>query len=74
MHMGTFITQFLPFIEDILHVMDQHFQVDILLLDFSKAFNTVYHTSAYYLNFPITALMVHYLNGSVTGLPKEHRK
>ena len=37
------ITQLLPFIEDILHAMDQHFQVDILLLDFSKAFDTVPH-------------------------------
>ena len=37
------ITQLLPFIEDILHAMDQHFQVDILLLDFSKAFDMVPH-------------------------------
>ena len=37
------IIQLLPFIEDILHAMDQHFQVDILLLDISKAFDTVPH-------------------------------
>ena len=37
------ITQLLSFIEDILHAMDQHFQVDILLIDFSKVFDTVPH-------------------------------
>ena len=64
------ITQLLPFIEDILHAMDQHFQVDILLLDFSKAFDTVPHKRL----LSITGLMVHCLNGLGTGLPKEHRK
>ena len=36
-------TQLLPFVEDILRAMDQHFQIDLLLLDFSKAVDTVPH-------------------------------
>ena len=37
------VTQLLPFVEDILRAMNQHFQIDLLLLDFSKAFGTVPH-------------------------------
>ena len=33
----------LPLAEDILHTLDQRKQVDIILLDFAKAFNTVPH-------------------------------
>ena len=36
-------TQLLPFVEDISRAMDQHSQIDLLLLDFSKAFDTVPH-------------------------------
>ena len=61
------ITQLLPFIEDILHAMDQHFQVDILLLDFSKAFDTVSHKrllsklSYYGINGPLFEWIMNWL-------------
>ena len=32
-----------PFVEDISRAMDQHSQIDLLFLDFSKAFDTVLH-------------------------------
>ena len=36
-------TQLITVVEDILAAMDQRYQVDIILLDFSKAFDTVPH-------------------------------
>ena len=36
-------TQLIDFIENIQHAMDQQKQVDVILLDFSKAFDTVPH-------------------------------
>ena len=36
-------TQLIDFIENIQHAMDQQKQADLILLDFSKAFNTVSH-------------------------------
>ena len=36
-------TQLIAFIEDVSHALDHQKQVDIILLDFSKAFDTVPH-------------------------------
>ncbi len=36
-------TQLIDFIENVQHVMDQQKQVDLILLDFSKGFDTVPH-------------------------------
>jgi len=36
-------TQPISLVEDISHAMDRGFQTDIILLDFSKAFDTVPH-------------------------------
>ena len=36
-------TQLIAFIEDVSHALDHQKQVDIILLDFSKAFDTVSH-------------------------------
>ena len=36
-------TQLIAVIEDILYAMDHHQQVDLMLLDFCKAFDTVPH-------------------------------
>ena len=36
-------TQLILLIEDILRAMDQNYQVDLIMLDFSKAFDTVAH-------------------------------
>ena len=30
-------------VEDLLHVMDNHYQIDIILLDFTKAFDNIPH-------------------------------
>ena len=37
------VTQLITFIEDVSYALDHQKQVDIILLDFSKAFNTVPH-------------------------------
>ena len=50
-------TQLLPFIKDILQAMDSHFQVNLLLLDFSKAFDTVPH------KWLLSKLMYYGING-----------
>ena len=36
-------TQLMLLVEEILRTMDQHYQVDLIMLDFSKAFDTVAH-------------------------------
>jgi len=36
-------TQLILLVDEILRVMDQHYQVDLIMLDFSKAFDTVAH-------------------------------
>ena len=36
-------TQLILLVEDILKAMDSHHQVDLILLDFTKAFDTVPH-------------------------------
>ena len=36
-------TQLIDFIENVQHVMDHQKQVDLILLDFSKAFDTIPH-------------------------------
>ena len=36
-------TQFITLTEDVLHAVDHQKQVDIILLDFAKAFDTVPH-------------------------------
>ena len=36
-------TQLLLLVDEILRAMDQHHQVDLIMLDFSKAFDTVTH-------------------------------
>ena len=36
-------TQLISLVEDISHAMDNEFQTDVILLDFSKAFDTVPH-------------------------------
>ena len=37
------LTQIMLLTDDILKAMDSHYQVDLALLDFSKAFDTVAH-------------------------------
>ena len=41
-------TQLMYLVDDILKAMDFHYQVDLIMLDFSKAFNTVAHKLANY--------------------------
>jgi len=36
-------TQLISLVEDITYAMDNHFQVDIMLLDFAKAFDRIPH-------------------------------
>ena len=36
-------TQLILLVDEILRAMDQHYQVDLIMLDFSKAFDTVAH-------------------------------
>ena len=36
-------TQLILLVDDILRAMDQHYQVDLIMLDFSKAFDTIAH-------------------------------
>ena len=36
-------TQLISLIDDIAYAMDNHYQTDLILLDFSKAFDTVPH-------------------------------
>ena len=36
-------TQLISLIDDIIYAMDNHYQTDLILLDFSKAFDTVPH-------------------------------
>ena len=36
-------TQLISLIDDITYAMDNHYQTDLVLLDFSKAFDTVPH-------------------------------
>ena len=36
-------TQLILLVDDILRAMDQHYQVDLIMLDFSKALDTVAH-------------------------------
>ena len=37
-------TQLISLVEDLLHAMDNQHQIDIILLDFTKAFDKVPHT------------------------------
>ena len=37
------LTQLISLVEDLLHVMDNQYQIDIILLDFTKAFDKVPH-------------------------------
>ena len=37
-------TQLILLIDDFLRAMDQHYQVDLIMLDFSKSFDTVAHS------------------------------
>ena len=36
-------TQLISLVEDLLHAIDNHYQIDIILLDFTKAFDKVVH-------------------------------
>ena len=40
-------TQLILLMDEILRAMDQHYQVDLIMLDFSKAFDTVAHNKLY---------------------------
>ena len=51
--------------------MDQHFQIDLLLLDFSIKLLTQYHTSTCYQSYRTMASMVHFMNELVVGLPMQ---
>ena len=36
-------TQLISLLEDLLHAMDNQYQIDVILLDFNKAFDKVSH-------------------------------
>ena len=62
-------TQKVPLVEDLLHAMDSCYQIDLILLDFIKAFDKIPHTYMSFNHAPpyIMVLMIISLNVSKHG-------
>ena len=61
-------TQLISLIEDVSHALDNQLQTDLILLDFSKAFDTVPHKRLL-VNSIITELTTKCVHGSNLGSP-----
>ena len=60
-------TPLITIVEDILYAMDHHKQVDLILLDFRKAFDTVPHRRLYYQSYYLMESVTRFILGLLLG-------